>query len=1135
MNANLTKMVNEKLVFCLPKNIIYYLPHNKKPITDEMVVRLVLTIPEPDEKLSNEDKIKYHQQKNTEFIKQYKSLWKDLIFTDISYIDSEVWLGFKTISEDIINELTKLDEVCCIYLYNLPRTNGVLTTNLYVANEQASILKELKKKLELINALPKDNVVNDIEDGIEVDDSYYDPKTKTLTLNLIGYKSDAAVEQLFAYLSTKPKNYEAIIHKLAVEILVNLSYYRKKPIARINFVIDDSDWPENSPNRYFKIFPPNVGDLSNKKSQDSYLKSSIYFNENISEKEMEDAIKFTLNYYHSLFYAVTVKPLDIIELLSKLDPKQITLDKIEKHPTDAQSLHVKLNVFDTQQKMNLLYAYLASEPYNKEHWIKHLKNLILDGLKKANLGKINTYHFVTFDNLDAISNIDVSQASIGGINLSQSYYDLDNDNTEVKELFLDLSKNFASEDELEIYINRNLQWNRHTYLNYYFKDSIVFDYGNRVKRAISGNSLNKTYWDIFNNLKNSLNPKYLLNNDTLTIELNGFKNLEEFKVLLYLINNDNKNSQNSQNWATKLADIIQTGLRSVNATLRSLKFLYVAINGNLNDKLLLLDLTELDSKTSSNLETVKPNVIKQFLFTNLKRINSDLILTAINVGIVASGLEDMQYALQYMTVGLGSFFNASKANKITFDNSGIRVGVLEADNGIILPFRIEHFNSSNLITNTQDGRISSHSDLVGRIVGSTTEGVDNKSVIVSAGFEFSGANSYTSWNALKAIDWMVQQDIKLLNCSWGLTKKKASDPDFVTYSELAYKIDYITRKYGIVVFKSTGNDHEKFKPYFRAVGLAFNTISVGSTSANGHKLSVFSDYEKLQSYKITKEAPKPLLVAPGEAYMYKGHYFDGTSFATPLVTGTASLLMREYSKKLEHKPAAMMAVLAASSDDRYDGTRNNNGLKYETGAGLLNYNAARSAASNVVNLEVENNLEVGKPLYVSGGFTVLKGQTISMGTAALYNGGYVTSIDLPQLKPTKGGISSAPIIGYLYLTYAYIYNNYQTSSFRSQFIDSNGKMLKMDKSIDVNNLDTYLMPVNITAVLQKYYPTTRKWTDVSWDNPVTAEYSNIKKYEHTNKETTCLFRYAIKVSRSSRHITGDHTKNLLAFTHVIKN
>lgn len=215
---------------------------------------------------------------------------------------------------------------------------------------------------------------------------------------------------------------------------------------------------------------------------------------------------------------------------------------------------------------------------------------------------------------------------------------------------------------------------------------------------------------------------------------------------------------------------------------------------------------------------------------------------------------------------------------------------------------------------------------------------------------------------------MVQQNIKLLNCSWDLIKKKASDPDFVTYTELAYKLDYITRKYGIVIFKSSGNDHDQFKPYFRAVGLAFNIISVGSTNTTGHKLSVFSDYEKLQTYNMTKEAPKPLLVAPGEAYKYKYRYLDGTSFSTPLVTGTASILMKEYSEKLEHKPAAIMAVLAASSDDRYNGKLNNNGLRYETGAGLLNYNAARIAANSVVNLDVENNLEVNKLIYISKGF-----------------------------------------------------------------------------------------------------------------------------------------------------------------------
>lgn len=95
-------------------------------------------------------------------------------------------------------------------------------------------------------------------------------------------------------------------------------------------------------------------------------------------------------------------------------------------------------------------------------------------------------------------------------------------------------------------------------------------------------------------MKNNLNPRYFLDNSTLTVKLNGFKNLKEFKVLLYLINNDNKNIQNGQNWAGKLVDIFQTVLKIVKAILRNLKYLYVTIGKDVNNKLLFLDPTELD-------------------------------------------------------------------------------------------------------------------------------------------------------------------------------------------------------------------------------------------------------------------------------------------------------------------------------------------------------------------------------------------------------------------------------------------------------------------------------------------------------------------------------------------------------------
>lgn len=99
--------------------------------------------------------------------------------------------------------------------------------------------------------------------------------------------------------------------------------------------------------------------------------------------------------------------------------------------------------------------------------------------------------------------------------------------------------------------------------------------------------------------------------------------------------------------------------------------------------------------------------------------------------------------MQYMAVGLGSFFNSLKAGKIKFNDKDNRIGILEAENGIILSPYPDHFGSNRLITNTQDGKFSTHADLVGIIAGSSYEGVDRTSKIISAGFDFAGENRYT--------------------------------------------------------------------------------------------------------------------------------------------------------------------------------------------------------------------------------------------------------------------------------------------------------------------------------------------------------------------------------------------------------
>nr|WP_304819299.1 S8 family serine peptidase [uncultured Clostridium sp.] len=201
----------------------------------------------------------------------------------------------------------------------------------------------------------------------------------------------------------------------------------------------------------------------------------------------------------------------------------------------------------------------------------------------------------------------------------------------------------------------------------------------------------------------------------------------------------------------------------------------------------------------------------------------------------------------------------------------------------------------------------------------------------------------------------------------------------------------MARKFGLTIIKSAGNNHnQKNPPFFGDSNLALNIINVGSTNPNGTVLSIFSDYEKNPKFLFTKEAPKPLVVAPGESYynIRTKTYHNGTSYSAPLVTGTVSILMKEFPQ-IRENPVAVMSVLAASSLDIYSTEINNNGLRYATGAGLLDYPMARIASRNVEVKLVENNLSPGTQLFESDCIILREGEQLIASCSSLFNGAYV--------------------------------------------------------------------------------------------------------------------------------------------------
>ncbi len=136
----------------------------------------------------------------------------------------------------------------------------------------------------------------------------------------------------------------------------------------------------------------------------------------------------------------------------------------------------------------------------------------------------------------------------------------------------------------------------------------------------------------------------------------------------------------------------------------------------------------------------------------------------------------------------------------------------------------------------------------------------------------------TAYNSdiLRAIYYAVAHGAKVINMSFNYTTSS---------QQLANAVNYATAS-GVICVAAAGNSGEQTTVY---PGALKGVIDVASTS-NQDTQSTFSNYG----------APPVWLAAPGEGVMTTYPYGTyaagwGTSFSTPLVTGTTALMVSEYN------------------------------------------------------------------------------------------------------------------------------------------------------------------------------------------------------------------------------------------------
>ena len=204
---------------------------------------------------------------------------------------------------------------------------------------------------------------------------------------------------------------------------------------------------------------------------------------------------------------------------------------------------------------------------------------------------------------------------------------------------------------------------------------------------------------------------------------------------------------------------------------------------------------------------------------------------------------------------------------------------------------------------------------------------------------YSGAGSGDSgcppvWSAA------IGAGVSFGNCSWW-TGQKGS----INYLDRFF--DYTLRQYGMMMFKSNGNQGGTSTPYATTPGNGYNMTCTGAYN-DGNSSSWVGDYmASYSSYWDPVEGhEKPEVASPGDGvdtagtsnpWIYNG--FNGTSSASPLTCGVATL-MASRDASLAGRPEVVKAMLMVSAWHNIEG---DDVLSEYDGAGGIHAAAADAA------------------------------------------------------------------------------------------------------------------------------------------------------------------------------------------------
>lgn len=184
-------------------------------------------------------------------------------------------------------------------------------------------------------------------------------------------------------------------------------------------------------------------------------------------------------------------------------------------------------------------------------------------------------------------------------------------------------------------------------------------------------------------------------------------------------------------------------------------------------------------------------------------------------------------------------------------------------------------------------------------------------------------NAYTTGTLNAETEWMIDNDVDIINMSFGEVNTEGY------YSDMSAYVDYIAYTYDIIMVASVGNNGGMVSN----PGLGYNVISVGAC-VNGGAVIDYSAY-------IVEEGPiKPTIALPGSIVSVDnviGGETGGTSASAAICSGLIALLLEDYPSLATDKARLIALIVTNAYESNTYSYEEPNGFDADTGGGMFSY------------------------------------------------------------------------------------------------------------------------------------------------------------------------------------------------------